>query len=258
MIKVVNKRSDGSLFHYAHFIMDCLFTEIIQDVYQYSRVIRQKTINQTIGNFSKIYEEVMQNTNVEVVESEFQTMDASAQIQTTRIDFPTKSEMDKVRDFVFRRYGIEGLRPSLNILLIQRGDRIPLIDDPFLKSINKNVSTGKERREIVHIEKIKTYLNQNYPDNYKTVILEQMPFEEQVRHFYNADVIIGIHGAGLVNTIFCKKGATLIEIQNEEFKWPFLNHSCEINGVRHIFCKNDFATIMNVMCKEIAEKIYTI
>lgn len=29
MIRIKNNRKEGSLFHYAHFICDCLFSEII-------------------------------------------------------------------------------------------------------------------------------------------------------------------------------------------------------------------------------------
>ena len=54
MIKIKNIRKEGSLFHYAHFICDCLFPEIVCDIFKYSEVIREKTIEQTIGNFNKI------------------------------------------------------------------------------------------------------------------------------------------------------------------------------------------------------------
>lgn len=42
MIKVINNRSEGSLFHYAHFICDCLFPEIMCDIFNYDEVIRLK------------------------------------------------------------------------------------------------------------------------------------------------------------------------------------------------------------------------
>jgi len=58
MIKVHNKRDSGFLFHYAHFICDCLFPEIICDIFNYDEVIRLRDITQTLGNFNKIYTEV--------------------------------------------------------------------------------------------------------------------------------------------------------------------------------------------------------
>ena len=45
MVKVINKRiTRGSLFHYAHFLCDCLFPEIINDIYSYKKVVREKNI----------------------------------------------------------------------------------------------------------------------------------------------------------------------------------------------------------------------
>ena len=51
MIKVKNIRKGGCIFHYAHFICDCLFPEIICDIFNYDEVIREKNIHQTIGKF---------------------------------------------------------------------------------------------------------------------------------------------------------------------------------------------------------------
>jgi capsular polysaccharide biosynthesis protein len=42
--------------------------------------------------------------------------------------------------------------------------------------------------------------------------LEQMPFEEQVRLFRNAEVVVGPHGAGFTNLIFSKPGTRVVEI----------------------------------------------
>ena len=67
MIKIKNNRDEGSMFHYAHFICDCLFPEIISDIFNYNEIIREKNIHQTIGNFSKIYTDVMRIKNTELL-----------------------------------------------------------------------------------------------------------------------------------------------------------------------------------------------
>lgn len=74
MIRVQNNRDDGSLFHYAHFLCDCLFPEIINDIFKYEEVVREKTIDQTIGNFSKIYTNVMMIKNSEVLSEQFNNL----------------------------------------------------------------------------------------------------------------------------------------------------------------------------------------
>lgn len=42
--------------------------------------------------------------------------------------------------------------------------------------------------------------------------LEDYSVDEQIKLFMNADLVIGVHGAGLVNIAFCKKDADIIEI----------------------------------------------
>ena len=54
MIKIKNNRKDGYI-SLCPFLCDCLFPEIINDVFKYDEIIREKNIKQTIGNFSKIY-----------------------------------------------------------------------------------------------------------------------------------------------------------------------------------------------------------
>lgn len=47
---------------------------------------------------------------------------------------------------------------------------------------------------------------------FRAVELETMPVAEQIRLFASADIVIGPHGAGLTNLIFCKPGTKVIEL----------------------------------------------
>jgi len=47
---------------------------------------------------------------------------------------------------------------------------------------------------------------------FRICLLEEMPFEEQVRLFRNAEVVVAPHGAGLTNLIFSKPGTSVVEI----------------------------------------------
>ena len=47
------------------------------------------------------------------------------------------------------------------------------------------------------------------------VIPTQLSLEEQIGRFYTAKAVIGPHGAGLTNIIFCQPGATLYEIMSD-------------------------------------------
>jgi hypothetical protein len=54
---------------------------------------------------------------------------------------------------------------------------------------------------------------------YGFVVIEpgRMSVTQQVRAFAEADVIIGLHGAGLANIVFCQKGTTVIEIAHPKY-----------------------------------------
>ena len=47
---------------------------------------------------------------------------------------------------------------------------------------------------------------------FTTLSLSGLSFEEQVRLFNNAEIIVSPHGAGLANLVFCKEGTKIIEI----------------------------------------------
>ena len=38
------------------------------------------------------------------------------------------------------------------------------------------------------------------------------PLRDQIRSFREADIVVGVHGAGLTNIVFCRPGATVLEI----------------------------------------------
>lgn len=50
--------------------------------------------------------------------------------------------------------------------------------------------------------------------DFTVVRLEELGFEEQVRLFSQAEVIVAAHGAGLANLVFSRKGTKVLEIQS--------------------------------------------
>jgi predicted O-methyltransferase YrrM len=44
-----------------------------------------------------------------------------------------------------------------------------------------------------------------------------LPFDEQIALFSQAEIVIGLHGAGLANIVFCKRGTLIIEISSREY-----------------------------------------
>jgi hypothetical protein len=109
MIKVINNRNAGSLFHYAHFICDCLFPEIICDIFNYDEVIREKNIHQTIGNFYKIYMDVMKVKNTELLITDFNNLNVDTICYKNKEYYTDKIYFDKFRNYIFGRYNIKNL-----------------------------------------------------------------------------------------------------------------------------------------------------
>ena len=97
----MNQRNFGNLFHYAHFITDCLYPEIIQDFYKYKGVIREKSIDQTIGNFHTIYTEVMDIKNIEIDKGVFCTLINPTIVLKKKEDLTDIKYINKFRDFIF-------------------------------------------------------------------------------------------------------------------------------------------------------------
>ena len=75
---------------------------------------------------------------------------------------------------------------------------------------NNTTSNQKPQRLISNEDEIKKYLLKN---NFIFVKLHETSFREQVNLFNNAECIVGLHGAGFVNVVFCKPGTKIIELR---------------------------------------------
>lgn len=68
----------------------------------------------------------------------------------------------------------------------------------------------------------------------ETIYAEDLPFLEQVRTFADAELIIGVHGAGLANTVFCAPGTAVIEIFPRMYSPVCIWHIADTVGHRYI------------------------
>jgi hypothetical protein len=250
-IKIINIRSIGNLFHYAHFLCDCLFPEIISNIFDYNEVIREKNLDQTIGNFSKIYTDVMRIKNTELESKEFKKLNLNTiYCNTIKEDYCNKMCFNKFRKFIFERYNINNLEYNNDypeIILIKRGKRINLIDDKYLSTINDNFENGKERREINDIINVEKFLQNKYKNKFKSLEFEKLPFEEQVKYFNNAKLIICAHGAVMSNMFFCKEKTKIIEVTCGTL-YPFFDKISNILNLHHIKChENKFNNIIKII-----------
>ena len=56
--------------------------------------------------------------------------------------------------------------------------------------------------------------------NIKSIVLENLSAEEQINLFQNAELIVGVHGAGLVNLVFCSENTKALIIDVERNARP--------------------------------------
>lgn len=92
--------------------------------------------------------------------------------------------------------------------------------------LNKNVATrstskriyisraNAHMRRLVNEEKLTQKLEKF---GFKTIYSEELSLIEQAQVFYDANFIIGAHGAGLANLVFCRPKTKVIELIHAEF-----------------------------------------
>ena len=71
--------------------------------------------------------------------------------------------------------------------------------------------TYQSKRFITNEEELKNNLLRK---NFIIAKLHNMSFKDQVNLFYNAECIVGLHGAGLTNIVFCEPQTKVIEIRS--------------------------------------------
>ncbi|MET7242014.1 glycosyltransferase family 61 protein [Methylobacterium sp. EM32] len=71
-------------------------------------------------------------------------------------------------------------------------------------------------REAANINEVEDILRD---EGFEFILIQGMDPQVVFDHFYNADIIVGMHGSGLTNCIYTKKPATLIELAYEGHLW---------------------------------------
>ena len=124
--------------------------------------------------------------------------------------------------------------------------------------LNRNMKTGKRaknkiyidrneinpknlpQRTIINEDEVKEYLVKN---NFIVIKLHETNFKNQVNLFYNAECIIGLHGGGFGNIVFCEPKTKIIELKNKS----------SANAIKNLAEKND---LNYISIEEEAKKIY--
>lgn len=262
----INKNYLGALFHYGHFIHDF----IIPIIYH---------INVNNANWTHIY---LITTSPSINLGTFKILgEKILGIPITQIPLSKESEINlpvvKINDLGFGPYNpglFKRILPyiSKRLTIPESPYKVILIERGSSKILG-NQPTGSERRSLENHEEIKNALTNRFGKLFKNVILENIEIEEQISLFMNAEIIIGQHGAGLCNIIWCNRPDTLIiefppyqvdTFKNmciaKEFKYRRIDpvpeliiNTCEV--FRPALCSNQLSLINCISNKHIKELI---
>ena len=64
--------------------------------------------------------------------------------------------------------------------------------------------------KLINNNEIKRFLKSK---GFKIITLSNLNFKNQISIFNNAEIIVGPHGAGFANLVFCKKNTKVIELR---------------------------------------------
>lgn len=78
------------------------------------------------------------------------------------------------------------------------------------------IQRKKNARSITNLNELKTSIHQHFPNYHIEVHDGEMPFRDQMTQFMQTQVVIGAHGAGLVNMVSCAIGTIIIEFLTSE------------------------------------------
>ena len=84
--------------------------------------------------------------------------------------------------------------------------------DKNYKKIFINRKDGNTFRFIENENEVEEFLKQK---NFHSLTLSNYSFLEQIKIFNNAEYIVGLHGAGFANSIFCKPKTKILELKAE-------------------------------------------
>lgn len=104
----------------------------------------------------------------------------------------------------------------------------------FFKKIYIDRSDSKftkfNQRQIINEREIKKVLIKK---KFKIVTLSKFSFVDQIAIFNSAKIIVGNHGAGFANLVFCKKNAKIVEFIDKNTSKPIKKISKDL-GLKHV------------------------
>ena len=244
-IKIKTQITSNYLFHYAHFTCDFLFPLVCEKLDK-CNIIREKNLNQTIGNFNKLLMEVTNKKYDEIEKDNYNRLNIK------EIDLPLKEKYTQKDFLYFQKFmwdkfvlNNEKYKKVIwpQVILIKRTtQQIINIEEYEKRGYPHRTNNGSQRREIDEFSKVEKVMKSKFGDKMKTISLENSSLESQVNLFYNAKLIVAAHGAALINLFYCQKGTSIIE--SIGLPWYFFDTISSNLALNHVKCENKLESLI--------------
>ena len=112
------------------------------------------------------------------------------------------------------------------------------------KSANRlRIYVARGRRSWRHVVNEGVLLSELSKYEFKRYFLEELPLRQQIELFQQAEFVIGPHGAGLTNLVYCNAGTKVIEIGSPIRPLGFFYFIAHHRGLRYL---NFFGKAVNI------------
>ena len=78
--------------------------------------------------------------------------------------------------------------------------------------IDRKDAKNQSVRSLINEDEVKNFLINK---GFKSIVMKDLHFSDQVKIFNNAEIIIGLHGAAFANLCFCKPGTKVVELRSK-------------------------------------------
>lgn len=237
LIRIEFEYEVGHLFHYGHFMVDGVLPLVMflqtQSPSPTEVLLRGEDTQQQMGPFFSFLGQLFPDISWKYIpRSEFSRSSVPLFcIKGYKFGpYPAKaleSLFAYGERFLTHHGGL--LVNNRTIILIERGhQRLHVLGKTF-------TDTGTQRRKLLNHAQVRQTI-QHFADThgmtFQNAVLESMSHAEQVNLFRHAHIVVGQHGAGLCNVVFCRPETThVVEISN--WGLPTIRHLCEAHRLHH-------------------------
>lgn len=215
--------------HYFHFLFDfCL------PVWQVIRNSRKETsfVVRDFGIFTQRVQLLFPN-RIEIIPRDSEPMGLVFSLEGLNPQFVhmSYSDLASFKSHVCETLGIDRSAKKNKVLLIER-----MPPNSYFTSEAVKKGAGASRRSIPNHQQLANALQAivKSPFEFQNIQLENLSFEDQIRLFDQAALVIGQHGAGLANCVWMRPQSSVFELSHKLSLKHFQNISQVLEHEHHL------------------------